>query len=343
MRASRFTKAFSVVATVVTAVALTACTATKTGGSDSSGPIKIGFVTKTTTNPFFVYMEQIAQQEAGKQGVTLIQAAGNADGDNAGQVSAVENMIASGVKAIIIDPNDSAAIVPTLESAQQQGVFVVAVDSQTDGNRGVSASWATDNTHAGVLLGQYIKAALGTRTPNVAMLDLEPGVLIGDQRHNGFLQGFGIPDNSPEIVGRQDTNGDQGKGQTGMENLLQKSPAINVVYSINEPAGIGAATAISDAGKSADILLGSIDGGCTGVTAVRDGKLAATVMQFPAKMAVDAVDAVAAYLRNGTKPAVPAAGFIDTGEQLITDKPVTGIASQDTTWAAKQCWGGTSS
>jgi len=334
-------------AVLIAPLALSACTSTKSGsGSGASGGnaggLKIGLVTKTDSNPYFVSMRTAAQQEASKMGAQLVAAAGTADGDNASQVTAIENMIASGVKAILITPNDSKAIVPTLLAAQQKGIFVAALDTQTEGNKGVDATWATDNTKAGEEQGAYVKAALAGKTPVLAMLDLQPGVSVGDQRHNGFLKGIGIAEGSKEIAGRQDTSGDQGKGQSAMENLLQKNGNINAVYTINEPAAIGAYTALKNAGKAGQVVLGSIDGGCTGVQAVKDGKIAATVMQFPSKMAVAGVDAAVAFAKDKTKPSVPATGYIDTGVQLITDKPLGGLEAKDTAWGLQNCWGGTS-
>jgi fructose transport system substrate-binding protein len=340
---SRTVRAVAVTALAVP-VLLTGCSSTKSGsdsggGGGGDGTIKIGLITKTDSNPYFISMRDAAQAEADKVGADLTAAAGTADGDNDSQVTAVQNMIAAGVKGILITPNDSTAIVPTLLDAQQKGVFVAALDTPTDGNKGVDATWATDNTEAGRQQGAYVKAALGSTTPILAMLDLQPGVTVGDERHAGFLTGMGLTDSSPEIAGQENTSGDQGKGQTAMENLLQKNPNINSVYTINEPAAIGAATAIKNAGKTDAIVVGSIDGGCAGVQAVQDGKIAATVMQFPAKMAVAGVDAAVAFVKDGTKPSVPATGFIDTGVQLITDKPLAGLESQDTTWGAQNCWG----
>jgi fructose transport system substrate-binding protein len=340
---SRTVRAVAVTALAVPIV-LAGCSSTKSGsdsggGGGSGGTVKIGLITKTDSNPYFISMRDAAQAEADKVGADLTAAAGTADGDNDSQVTAVQNMIAAGVKAILITPNDSTAIVPTLLDAQSKGVFVAALDTQTDGNKGVDATWATDNTKAGEQQGAYVKAALGSTTPILAMLDLQPGVSVGDQRHAGFLTGMGLTDNSPEIAGQENTSGDQGKGQTAMENLLQKNPNINSVYTINEPAAIGAATALKNAGKTDSVIVGSIDGGCAGVQAVKDGQIAATVMQFPAKMAVAGVDAAVAFVQDGTKPDVPDTGYIDTGVQLITDKPLAGLESQDTTWGADNCWG----
>jgi fructose transport system substrate-binding protein len=338
---SRIIRAVAVTALAMP-VLLAGCTATKSGsdsGSGDSGTLKIGLITKTDSNPYFISMRDAAQAEADKVGAELTAAAGTADGDNDSQVNAVQNMIASGVKAILITPNDSKAIVPTLLDAQEKGIFVAALDTQTEGNEGVDATWATDNTKAGEQQGAYVKAALGSTTPVLAMLDLQPGVSVGDQRHSGFLSGMGLTDDSPEIAGTENTSGDQGKGQTAMENLLQKNPNINSVYTINEPAAIGAATALENAGKTDSVIVGSIDGGCAGVQAVKDGKIAATVMQFPAKMAVAGVDAAVDFAKDGTKPTVPDTGYIDTGVQLITDKPLGDLDSQDTAWGLDNCWG----
>jgi fructose transport system substrate-binding protein len=342
---SRTVRAVTFAVTALTVPALLAgCSSTKSGSSaggsgGSSGTVKIGLITKTDSNPYFVSMRDAAQAEAKKMGAELTTAAGTADGDNDSQVTAVQNMMAAGVKGILITPNDSKAIVPTLLQAQQKGIFVAALDTQTDGNKGVDATWATNNTTAGQQQGAYVKAALAGKTPVLAMLDLQPGVSVGDQRHSGFLSGMGLTDNSPEIAGKQDTSGDQGKGQTAMENLLQKNANINSVYTINEPAAIGAATALKNAGKSDSVIVGSIDGGCAGVNAVKNGQIAATVMQFPAKMAVAGVDAAVAFAKDGTKPSVPSSGYIDTGVQLITDKPLGGLDAKDTAWGLQNCWG----
>ncbi len=323
---------------------LTACTAEPTTSGTSEGEeIKIGFIVKTNANPFWVFMQDKAEAAAKEHGVTLITAAGKADGDNDGQVSAIQNMITSGVQAIIIDPNDSTAIVPTLKEAQEQGIATFAVDTQTQDDEGVLGTWATDNTKGGQLLGEYIKAAFDERSdggdPHVALLDLQEGVTVGEQRKSGFLEGFGIEESSPEVVAKQYTNGDQSKGQSAMENMLQKDQGINVAYSINEPAGTGAADAIASADRKDDILLGSIDGSCAGVAMVEDGAFAATVMQFPARMAEMSIEAAVEYVENGTEPEMPESGYVDTGTELITDAEVEGIASKDTAWGEENCWG----
>ncbi|EWS62546.1 D-ribose-binding periplasmic protein precursor [Hydrogenophaga sp. T4] len=78
----------------------------------------IGLITKTESNPFFVKMKEGATAEATKLGAKLLSAAGKTDGDNAGQVTAMENMIAAGAKTILITPSDAKAIIPAIKKAQ---------------------------------------------------------------------------------------------------------------------------------------------------------------------------------------------------------------------------------
>src|SRR3978361_1141375 len=150
-------------------------------------------------------------------------------------------------------------------------------------------------------------------------MDLDPSASVGIQRHNGFLEGMGLPDGTPpQVIGTALTAGDQTKAQSAMENLLQAPPDVNVVYSINEPAGRGAYQALTEKGLQSKVIVASIDGSCSGVQYVKDGKFAATVMQFPKIMAEDGVRAIVASAKGGTKPSV----VTNTGATLITDKPI---------------------
>jgi len=123
-------------------------------------------------------------------------------------------------------------------------------------------------------------------------------------------------------------------------SLLQKSPNINLVYTINEPAALGAYTALKNAGKEKGVTIVSVDGGCPGVQAVKDGQIGATSQQYPLKMAQQGVEAVAAFAKDGTKPqATEGKNFVDTGVTLITDQAQSGVESKDTTFGAQNCWG----
>src|SRR5262245_1192864 len=301
--------------TAVTALSFSVLCAAQAAAADQ--PV-IGLITKTDTNPFFVKMKEGAQAAAKAKGAKLVTAAGKSDGDNAGQVTAIENMIAAGAKTILITPSDSKAIVPSIKKARDKGVLVIALDSPTDPPEATDALFATDNYKAGVLIGQYAKAALAGKPAKIVTLDLFPGHPVGAQRHNGFLKGFGLPapDAKSNDLGKDaavacmaDSFGDQAKGQTAMENCLQKVPDVNLVYTINEPAAAGAYNALKKAGKEKNVVIVSVDGGCEGVKNVGAGVIAATSQQYPLKMAAMGVEAGVEYAKSGKKPS----GYTDTG------------------------------
>jgi fructose transport system substrate-binding protein len=315
------------------------------GGAAAAADVPvIGLITKTETNPFFVKMKEGAAEAAKAKGAKLMSGAGKTDGDNAGQVTAMENMIAAGARTILITPSDAKAIIPAIKKARDKGVLVIALDSPTDPANATDALFATDNYKAGVLIGQYAKAAMAGKPAKIATLDLFPGHPVGAQRHNGFLQGFGLQSfdaknnelaKPAEVVCMADSFGDRAKGQTAMENCLQKTPDINLVYTINEPAAAGAFNALQKAGKEKGVTIVSVDGGCDGVKDVAAGKIAATSQQYPLKMAAMGVEAGVEYARSGKKPS----GYTDTGVTLIAAKPIAGVDSKDTKLGLDLCWG----
>ncbi|MEO6086593.1 MAG: sugar ABC transporter substrate-binding protein [Umezawaea sp.] len=320
--------------------------------ASSNGDVLVGLVTKTDTNPFFVKMKDGAQQAAEKTGAKLQSFAGKQDGDNQSQVDAIENLIGAGAKGLLITPNDSKGIVPSVDKARQAGLLVIALDTQLEPADAADATFATDNYQAGLLIGKWAKATFeqSGRPAKIALLDLSPNqVSVDVQRDQGFLEGFGIDvkdktrigdESDPRIVGHDVTDGAPEGGRTAMENLLQKDSGITLVYTINEPAAAGAYEALKAAGKEKDVVIVSVDGGCPGVGNVKDGLIGATSQQYPLKMAQMGVEAVAKFAQDGTKPSNTAGkSFVDTGVTLITDKPTTGVESKDSAWGLENCWG----
>ena len=305
------------------------------GAAPAGGAAKIGLITKTDTNPYFVGLRTEAEAAASAKNVELLSLAGQFDGDNDGQVRAIENFIQQGVSTILITPNSSSGVTDALARAEQAGVLVIALDTPTEPAEAAEATFATDNFEAGRLQGAYAKAALGGQAPKVLMVDGTAGVSVSTLRHAGFLAGMGLADGAPEIRGATHANGDQNLAQQAAENLLARSSDINTVYTMNEPTARGVHAALQPRGLADRVVMASIDGGCEGVAAVRSGQLRATIMQFPAKMAQLGVDAAVEHARTGTKPG----GFQDTGSVVITDQPMPGIPSRPVAWGEQHCWG----
>ncbi len=333
------------------AAAATAVLLGLASGSAAYAQEIVGLITKTEGNPFFVKMREGAQAKAEELGLDLRTYAGDFDGDNESQIAAIESLIAAGAKGFAIVPSDSSAIVPTIQQARDAGLLVIVLDTPLEPMDAADATFATDNRKAGLLIGQWAAATLGDEAANakIGFLDLATNQPTVDYlRDQGFMEGFGIDvkdpnrygdEDDPRICGHEVTAGSEEGGVTAMETLLQRCPDINVVYAINEPAAAGGYQALQAAGVE-NVLIVAVDGGCPGVQNVKDGIIGATSQQYPLDMAALAMEAIAKFAEDGSKPEVdPELGFYDTGVRLVTDQPAEGVESIDTVEGTELCWG----
>jgi fructose transport system substrate-binding protein len=321
--------------------------------------VKVALILKTFSNPYFVWMEKSAKADAATRGVDLNVSAGTTDGDTATQISAIDNAISAGDAGIIITPNGD-AVNSALTKARKFGLYTIALDTAPTPPSTVNLTYATDNTEAGKLDGQWAAAKLAGKPADIALLDLfnNQVVSVDVDRDHGFLEGMGIPVGSPSINGKEATSGHYTGGKSGsykiacqlptqgaipggksaMQTCLQKDPSINVVYAINEPAAEGATQALAAAHNKA--LVVAIDGGCSNLPYVTKGSIAATAGQFPGKMASDGVDAIYNLATKHLHPAAtPGLGFANTGTKLFTNDPQAGVPSVKVAAAKKLCWG----
>ena len=327
------------------------------GGGDK--PVAVTLITKDSINPFWIAMQNGAKQAAASNNVKLTIAAGKEDGDEAGQVEAIEAAVARGEQGILITPNGP-GINTAIDNARKQGLYVIALDTPPEPADTVDITFATDNFAAGEAIGKWTAAQLGGKKATIALLDgfNDKVISVDYNRDQGFLTGMGIDTKDKtkngdedktgtytggkggdyQIVCNEPTKGAQDGGKSAMEACLSKSGDINVVYTLNEPGAAGASDALKAANKSA--LIVSVDGGCQGVENVQNGTIGATSQQYPLKMAQLGVEAIAKIARGGEKPAVtPGLDFYDTGVKLVTDKKVDGLDSIDSAEGLNLCWG----
>ena len=321
------------------------------GVAASAAEVGACLITKNNTNPFFVKMKEGAEAAAKGAGIKLQSFAGVKDGDAAPQITAIENCLAGGAKGILITPsNDSVG--PALKKARAGGVLVISLDTPLADKDAQDMTFATDNFEAGLLIGKWAKAQLGDKAAeaHIGMLDInKDNISVDVLRDTGFLKGFGIevPDlkvmgseKDKRVIGHESSGANPEGGVKSVENLLAKDPAMNVVYTINEPAAEGAFQALKKAGKEKGVLIVSVDGGCPGIKSVASGVIGATSQQYPLLMASKGIEAIAAFAKDGTKPkASDGLSFFNTGVNLVTDKPAAGVKSIDSKEGTAKCWG----
>lgn len=252
-------------------------------GAEEIGPV--GFSISTLNNPFFVSMADGAEAMADELGVDLtIVDAGN---DTAKQTSDIEDLIAKGIKVLIINPEDSAAVAPVVGDAIAAGIKIIAVDRSVDGED-VDCYIGTDNVIAGEVAGNYFLDVIGEGA-KIAILEGIPGASSAIDRNQGFLNAV---EGKVDIVASQTANYDRAEGLTVTENILQAHPDIVGIISANDEMALGAIEAVEAAGKvpGEDILITGFDAGDDAKQAVRDGKMLFTVEQGTVEMGRAAVE-----------------------------------------------------
>ena len=340
---------------VVLATSLAACGV----GESDSGKTAVTLITKDSTNPFFVAMQDGAKEAAEANDIDLTIGAGKAEGDEDTQIALIEAAIAQGQDGILITPNGP-GVNQALTEARDAGLYVIALDTPPDPADTVDITFATDNFEAGQLDGRWAAAALGGEKATIALLDLydDKVVSVDYNRDQGFLDGMGIDTKDKtkngdedatgsysggdyEIVCQEASQGAEDGGRTAMENCLNKNADINVVYTINELTAYGVDKALEAAGIDRhDVLVVSVDGGCEAMDKVDEGVIDATAQQYPLEMAKQGVEAVKSIADGGEAPE-PSDGleFFNTGVKLVTNQPADGVESIDTTEGKKICWG----
>jgi ribose transport system substrate-binding protein len=263
--------------------------------------VKIGLSFYTLTNPFFLEIQNAAKAVIEKAGGQLVVVSSEFDVNK--QVSQVEDLIASGVKAIILNPADSKAVTPAVEAANKAHIPVITVDINAEGGD-VDSFVASDNVMAGRLAGQYAVRRLKGKG-NVVILDW-PLVNAVVERVEGFKAAI-KPYPGIKVIDIQNAGANRDGGLKVMENMLQAHPDIDCVFSINDPSGMGGLAAIQAANAQDRMFIVSVDAQRFALEEIKKegGKtFAMTAAQFPSLMGQYAAEMALRRIRGELVPTV---------------------------------------
>ena len=241
----------------------------------------MGLAVSTLNNPFFVTLVDGAKKAADAAGVQLTVA--DAGDDAAKQTSDIEDLVASGISVLIVNPVDSDAVTGAVEAAKAKGVKVISVDRAVNGTE-IDCQIASDNVLGAELATQYIVDMLGEGAV-VAELEGVTGASAAIDRSTGF---HNIADAKLEVVARQTANFARTEGMTVMENMLQANPDIQAVFAANDEMALGAMEAISGAGKQ--IMVMGFDATDDAIASIKAGQMAGTIAQQPELIGSTAVE-----------------------------------------------------
>src|SRR5215471_3916675 len=166
--------------TFVLFVAAVSASCNRETTTSSSGKPTVALVLKTLNHPFFVDMRRGAQEAADRLGVNLQVQAAEREIDVEKQMQIVENMIQTGIQALVITPSGSREIVSALVKAKNAKVPIIVVDTRVDAKAPADAGVTTetfvgsDNYAGGRLAGEHLVKVTGGKA-HVAILEGIPG------------------------------------------------------------------------------------------------------------------------------------------------------------------------
>ncbi|MFJ8960214.1 substrate-binding domain-containing protein [Lentzea sp. NPDC102401] len=260
------------------ALVATGCSGTgASGGSD----ITIGLAVSTLNNPFFVELQQGAQEMADQLGAKLTVV--DAQNDATNQINQVQTLVTQGVKAILLNPVDSKQSAPAAKAAEMANIPLISVDRAVEGGK-VAAEVASNNVSGGSLAAIELgRAASG----EVAHLKGIPGASASRDRGQGFEQG--LNSGNIKVTATAVADFDRAKGLNETTNLLQGHPGLKGIFAENDEMALGAIKALgARAGK--DVMVVGFDGTPDGLKAIQDGTLTATIAQQPKLLGSKAVE-----------------------------------------------------
>jgi len=278
----------------------------------ANGAVKLGFITKFPVDFYFTLVGGAKGWAKTHKGVTVMYAQGKSATDDAGEIAAIQNMLAQGVKGIAITPT-SPAVSATLDKAIKQGVKVVLVDNDIPTWKSKSSVVATNNYNGGVLAGKYLATKLKPGD-TLGILEGVPGNPALADRVTGMLAGLGALKSKIKVVSKLETDCDQTKGAAAAQTILTANKNLTAIYSACGPPALGAIQSIKNAGiKPGAIILVGFDASPDEVKAIKAGTENASVAQFPSKMGSLGISTLYDAVKGKKVPK-----NVDTGTALVT-------------------------
>lgn len=281
--------------------ALVSCSAPAPASKAPARP-KIALVLKTLNSPFFIEMQIGAQAAADKAGLELVVQAAEREVDVEKQMQIVENLLQTGIKALLITPSGSREIIPVLAKANAANIPIIIVDTRVDAAAATAAGVKTatfigsDNYEGGKSAGVELVAISDGRA-NVAVLEGIPGHDTGDSRIRGFKEAIKATP-GVKIVASQTANWERDQGFTVLQNMLQAHPEIDSVFACNDMMALGALEAIAAANKTGKIRVLGFDAVDDARKAIKEGTMVASVAQFPGEMGRLGVESAAKLIKG---------------------------------------------
>jgi ribose transport system substrate-binding protein len=253
----------------------------------------IGVSLAQDDNPFYIAMLRGIRARAEELGWDV--ATVSANEDKLKQINGVQDLIARGVKGILISPIDAVGVNAAYDAAAAAKIPIVSV-ARGSASPNQTIHVAMDEKQIGRDIAEWTAKRLNGKG-KVALLMGPSGAPtfknLGDGYSEVMAKYPGV-----EIVFRGDGPLTRERGVKQAEDVLVANPDLAAIYAANDDVALGAMQAVNAASRKGQTLVTGMNGVPPALRAVKEENLAMTVELNPAEWGRLGVDVLAAFLKG---------------------------------------------
>ncbi len=255
--------------------------------------ITIGVSLAQDDNPFYIAMLRGIRARAEELGWDV--ATVSANEDKLKQINGVQDLIARGVKGILISPIDAVGVNAAYDAAAAAKIPIVSV-ARGSASPNQTIHVAMDEKQIGRDIAEWTAKKLGGKG-KVALLMGPSGAPtfrnLGDGYSEVMAKHPGI-----EIVSRADGPLTRERGVKQGEDVLDAHPDLAAIYAANDDVALGAMQAVNTSNRKGKTLVTGMNGVPPALRAVKEENLAMTVELNPTEWGRLGVDVLASFLKG---------------------------------------------
>lgn len=253
----------------------------------------IGVSLPQDDNPFYIAMLKGIKSRANELGYDVITV--SSQEDKAKQINGVQDMVARGVKGILISPIDAVGVNAAYDAAAAAKVPIISIARGSKSPNQI-LHVAMDEKQIGRDIGNYIAKAIGGKG-KVAIIAGPPGAPTFKNLDDGIKESFAkYP--GVQVVFDQFGHLTRERGLKLAEDALVANPDLAAIYGANDDVALGAAQAVAAAGKKGKVIVTGMNGVPPALRAVQDGSMTMTVELNPVLWGRLGVDVLVGYLKG---------------------------------------------
>ncbi len=266
---------------------------TSAGDVHAQGKTTIGVSLPQDDNPFYIAMLRGIRARAGELGWDVVTVSSNED--KLKQINGVQDLVARGVKGILISPIDATGVNAAYDAAAAGKVPIVSVArGSTSPNQTLHV--AMDEKQIGSDIAEWTAKQIGGKG-KVAMLLGPSGAPTFRNLAEGYNEAMakhpGI-----EVVFKTDGPLTRERGLKNAEDALVAHPDLAAIYAANDDVALGATQAVLAANRKGKTIVTGMNGVPPALRALKEGNLGMTIELNPVLWGRMGVDVLAEYLKG---------------------------------------------